>query len=88
MDDRHVGLRQVKERLSAYVAEVQQGESLVITVHGQPAARLVDDLLDEMADEGLIDRATAPRGAWRFTSPPVAVPAGISLSRTVIDDRR
>lgn len=97
MGTRQVGLRQVKEHLSAYVAEVQAGESLVITVHGQPAARLVpiarpgqrrptvDELLEEMAIEGLIDCADTER-RLTFDIPPV--PCARPTSEVVRDDRR
>lgn len=97
MSTRHVGLRQIKEHLSAYVAEAQAGESFIITVHGQPTARLVpiarhgqrrptvDELLEEMAEEGLIDRADTER-QFSFDIPPV--PCARPTSEVVRDDRR
>jgi len=97
MSTRHVGLRQIKEHLSAYVAEVQAGESLIITIHGEPAARLVpiarhgqrrpsvDELLEEMAEEGLIDRAD-PQRQLNFDIPPVQ--CSRPTSEVVREDRR
>jgi len=40
MSDR-VGVRELKASLSAYLRRVSEGESVVVTDHGRPVARLV-----------------------------------------------
>jgi prevent-host-death family protein len=35
-----VGIRELKAKLSSYVARVQRGESVVVTARGRPVARL------------------------------------------------
>ena len=35
-----VGIRELKNRLSDYIARVMHGESVVVTEHGKPVARL------------------------------------------------
>lgn len=37
----HVGVRDLKASLSAYLRRVSEGESVVVTDHGRPVARLV-----------------------------------------------
>lgn len=41
MTDLHVGVRELKSRLSEYLRQVRAGRSVVITDHGRPVARLV-----------------------------------------------
>ncbi len=37
----HVGIAELKARLSEYVARVQSGEEIVVTDRGRPVARLI-----------------------------------------------
>ncbi|MDQ2741384.1 MAG: type II toxin-antitoxin system prevent-host-death family antitoxin [Chloroflexota bacterium] len=37
----HVGIAELKARLSEYVARVQTGEEIVVTDRGRPVARLI-----------------------------------------------
>lgn len=49
MSDR-VGVRELKASLSAYLRRVADGESVVVTDHGRPVARLVPpDVPDRLA---------------------------------------
>jgi prevent-host-death family protein len=41
MSDLHVGVRELKSRLSEYLRQVRDGQSVVVTDHGRPVARLV-----------------------------------------------
>jgi prevent-host-death family protein len=45
---RRVALSEVKDHLSEYVAAVQDGQEVIITRHGKPAAKLVS--LDDQSD--------------------------------------
>jgi prevent-host-death family protein len=52
-----VGVRELRQNLSVYLRRVRRGESLVVTEHGRPVARLGplpagDDVLDQLAREG------------------------------------
>jgi prevent-host-death family protein len=90
------GVRQVKAQLSAYLAEVQEGQEVTITDHGRLVARIVPagstvvavaSLIDHLSEEGMIDPPSQPKppsGAWQ----PVTISPGHSPSQTVIDDRR
>jgi prevent-host-death family protein len=53
----HVGMHEAKTQLSKLVERVEAGEEIVITRHGQPAARLVP----ERQGGGFASLA----GAWR-----------------------
>jgi len=58
-----VGIRELRQNLSAVLARVQAGERLVVTSHNRPVAELVpinqdDDPLQRLIDQGL---ASAPR---------------------------
>jgi prevent-host-death family protein len=56
----HVGVRELKSRLSHYLRQVQAGQSVVITVRGQPVGRIVpadqplEQRLEAMAQAGLL----------------------------------
>lgn len=55
-----VGVKELKDNLSAYLRQVKAGATLTITEHGQPIGRLapvpksVDERLQELIDSGLI----------------------------------
>lgn len=56
MDNDKVGLRELGQNVSRVLARVKRGESLVVTEHGKPVARLVPfaqkSKLDEMIESG------------------------------------
>jgi len=60
MSELRVGVRDLKARLSKYLRQVSQGQTVIITDHGRPVGRLspVDQPLDEqlkaLQDAGLI----------------------------------
>ena len=88
-----VGVRELKNNLSKFLRSVKSGEEIVVTDHGKPVARMVqerpeadsvDEALRRMEAEGLITRATKP---LRKNIPmPPKVP-GKPLSEIVIEDR-
>lgn len=91
---RHVGIRELKNRLPEYVREVRAGAELIVTDRGRPVALLAP--LDDTADAPLEARlaALAARGELAAPSPsksrrPHRVRVkGIPLSRQILDDRR
>jgi prevent-host-death family protein len=66
---KEVGVRELKARLSAYLAAVQHGEEVIVTDRGRPVARLmpvqggVDEHLARLVREG---RLIPPRSKERW----------------------
>jgi prevent-host-death family protein len=85
-----VAVREFKANLSEYLARVQAGETLEITSHKKPIARVMsvdkttDDKLREMAAKGMLTLPTKP-----FRLPkPVKLSPGPLISDLVIQERR
>jgi len=89
-----VGVRELKNNLSRFLRSVKSGEEVVVTDHGKPVARIVqerpekphsvEEAMQRMEAEGLITRAKKP---LRKNIPiPPKVP-GKPLSEIVIEDR-
>ena len=61
---RRVGSRELKAKLSTYLARARAGESFVVTDYGSPVARLVplhsDPLLDELIASGRLSWSRRP----------------------------
>jgi prevent-host-death family protein len=81
-----VGVRELRQNLSVYLRRVKEGESLDVTEHGRPVARLVPpappDLLDQMVADGRITHAAT---RLEDLPPPVPLPAGEeSLTDTLL----
>lgn len=60
-----VGIRDLRDHLSAYLERVKAGEVITVTEHGRPIARLVPnaarpDRLLELAAQGRVTLATKP----------------------------
>lgn len=64
-----VGVRDLRDHLSAYLERVKAGEIITVTEHGRPIARLVRDdpgsaRLLELAAQGRVTLATKPFPRW------------------------
>ena len=64
-----VGIRDLRDHLSAYLERVKAGETITVTEHGRPIARLVPDQprsarLLELAAQGRVTLATEPFIRW------------------------
>lgn len=87
---RVVGVRELRQNLSRYLAEVKLGESFVVTDHGREVARLtpsgpVDSPLARLvAERG----ATMPQGKLHEVIAPGPRPAGAPRVATVLDELR
>lgn len=44
MEQTKVGIRELKENLSKYMAKVKSGQSIVITEHGKPVGRIIPEV--------------------------------------------
>lgn len=61
-----VGVRELKNSLSAYLDRVQAGEEIIVTAHGRPVARITPlspetDRLAELISAGLVIPSTQSR---------------------------
>ena len=91
MAELRVGVRDLKTHLSEYLREIKKGNTLVITEHGKPVARLMPSALPQA------DRIEAVRRAgliaWNGEKPKV-VPARArvsgrgTLADLLVEDRR
>ena len=57
-----VGVRELRQNLSVYLARVKRGEVLTVTEHGRPVARLGPDISERL---GVLDRLIADGRASR-----------------------
>lgn len=84
----HVGVRELKNRLSHYLAAVRDGSEVVVTDRGRPVARLV---AVDAADERLADLVEA---GWVRPAPsrarqrPRRIQGAGPVSDLVADQRR
>ncbi|MFT5433179.1 MAG: prevent-host-death family protein [Myxococcota bacterium] len=83
-----VGIRELKNNLSRYLARVRKGEEIIVTDHGTPVARLlnVDAKSDRLAALIASGAITPPLSPKRSAPKPI-VTAG-SVSDLVADQRR
>lgn len=83
-----VGVREFRENLSEWLDRAAAGEELVITDRGKPKALLgpagEEAILDRLAREGRIRRATRPRGPL---PPPIPV-RGNPVTDALLEHRR
>lgn len=64
-----MGVRDLRDHLSAYLERVKGGETFTVTEHGRPVARLIRDepfsaRLLELAAQGRVTLATKPFPKW------------------------
>ncbi len=81
-----VGIRELRDQLSKWVARARKGEEVVITDRGKPVARLVpvdgESNFDRLVREGVI---TPSRSKRRHIPKPVDL--GVKLSDYIDDGR-
>lgn len=90
-----VGVRELKSRLSAYLAQVKRGGTVIVTERGKPIAEIrlieepegrLDAALRQMESEGLLMRAKKRGPLTPFT--PIKLPPGApSIAETIAEDR-
>jgi prevent-host-death family protein len=82
-----IGIRELRDGLSKHLADVRGGATITVTDHGTPVARIspigVPTALDQLVAEGLVQLPTHPK-----RPAPDPVVADVSLSETVLADRR
>jgi len=91
-----VGVRQLKNRLSAYLRQVRRGATILVTDRGKPVARIappdeeakeksLEDVLQEMAAAGHLRLPAHPKPFSDFK--PIRA-RGKPASQMIIEDRR
>lgn len=82
-----IGVRELRQNLSVYLRRIEAGETLEVTEHGRPVARLTPlpprrmSVLDRLVAEG---RATAGRGGnLADLGPPPELGPGPALSEVL-----
>ncbi|MEP7344783.1 MAG: type II toxin-antitoxin system prevent-host-death family antitoxin [Gemmatimonadaceae bacterium] len=93
-----VGVKQLKARLSEYLRAVKRGDVVVVTERDTPIAELraprghrdnagdLRALLDGLAADGEITRASRKKKGWRWTAKGLGLPSGTATS--VLDELR
>jgi prevent-host-death family protein len=85
-----VGVRELRQNLSVYLDRVKEGESLEVTEHGRPVARLVPNpppqmsRLQHLIAEG---RATPAKGDL-LDIQPIRLPPGAPLASDILSEMR
>ena len=85
-----VGVRELRQNLSVYLDRVKAGETLEVTEHGRPVARLTPNpptrlsIIDQMIADG---RAQAATGDRRTIPPPPKIPGARPLSEILQEMR-
>ncbi len=89
-----VGVAELKAALSSYLARVREGETVTVTDHGRPVARLVpippseesaDERLQALERRGLLRRAEQPLGEDFWDLPRARDPGGRALAALLAD---
>jgi antitoxin (DNA-binding transcriptional repressor) of toxin-antitoxin stability system len=87
-----VGIKQFKAHLSEYVRLVKGGETVLVTEREEVVAELrparrqptpptdIDDILDQLAGSGVIERATTSKGSWVWSSKGLGLPVGTAAA--------
>lgn len=83
-----VGVRELKNGLSRYLKRVREGETVVVTDHGRPVARIIPAGIPEhiaaLMAEG---RVTWSGKAFRAPDHPIRPKPGPPLSQYISEDR-
>ncbi|MGH2540408.1 MAG: type II toxin-antitoxin system Phd/YefM family antitoxin [Actinomycetota bacterium] len=84
-----VGIRELRDHLSAWLDEVASGREITVTDRGKPVARIVPvtgrSKLDQLIAEGLVSPATRPAEPADARPP---IPVRGSVSDIVIEQRK
>ncbi|WP_448627685.1 type II toxin-antitoxin system Phd/YefM family antitoxin [Geodermatophilus sp. URMC 64] len=82
-----VGIKELRDGLSRYLAQVRAGHTITVTDHGRPVARIVPaegpTALERLIAEGLVQPARERTG-----SAPTPVKASGPVTELVDDQRR
>lgn len=84
-----IGVRALRDRLSRHLESVKAGQTIVVTEHGQPIAKIVpmngQSVLDRLIAEG---RVTPAKSSTGELPPPIKLKDGATVSDIVIELRK
>ena len=79
-----VGIRDLKARLSEYLRQVKEGETVIITEHGRPIGRIIPE---PDTVEARVQRLTEiGEILWNGEKLPQFVPVGINQGDVLLSD--
>lgn len=86
-----VGIRELRQYASRYIARVKKGESLEVTERGVPVAVLSpaprQSLYDRLVAEGRLIPPQGDLAEWLRDQPPQPSPSGVSVSEALQEQR-
>jgi prevent-host-death family protein len=84
-----VGVRELRQNLSVYLRRVKQGESLDVTEHGRPVARLMPASAASHWEQMVADGRITPAKARLedLPPPPEAAPGAPTLTEVLLQMR-
>lgn len=86
-EEQSVGVRELRQNASAVLRDVKAGETVTVTEHGQPVARLVPyrmSPLEQAIANGEVRLPTKPTHSFKVPSPK---PDGPSTAEIIADVR-
>jgi len=83
-----VGIKELKAKLSSYVAKVSQGEEVVVTEHGKEVALFVPISKERKALKSLVESGKAKWSGGKPEGLDNIKIKGKPLSATVLEERR
>ena len=84
MSEIRVGVRDLKSRLSEYLRQVRQGQTVIITDHGRPVGRLspverpLDEQIQALQKAGLV--------SWNGQRLKPIIPAAVNRGKQQVSD--
>jgi prevent-host-death family protein len=84
MSELRVGVRDLKARLSEYLRQVRQGQTVIITDHGRPIGRLLP--VDQPLEEWLKTLQDAGMVAWNGQKLKPITPAAVNRGDRQVSD--
>ena len=82
-----VGIKELKARLSSYVARVRAGEEVIITDHGREVAVVMPITPERRAIKALVESGRAAWGGGKPRGMEGVIVAGAPVSTTVLEER-
>jgi prevent-host-death family protein len=83
-----VGVKELKAKLSSFVARARKGEEIVITDHGKDVALIMPLSRERRAVKSLMEKGKAKWAGGKPKGTAGIRIKGEALSKTVIEDRR
>ena len=83
-----VGVKELKAKLSSFIARAREGEEIVITDHGKDVALMMPLSRERSAVKSLMDKGKVEWSGGKPEGIAGIRIKGKALSKTVIEDRR